>query len=156
MVSARRIPRSGPVADEKGLTNHGITIALAGGALLGPFRATWSTEILSDVRELAKDYDAFLQWSEQTRFRYHLHDSNTHVSSPTSPTHSSSTSSRSRRSTTASSCTNLARLTVPIVPQTIDTVLLVPARLLNSAPAIYRRASKPDTSFVLNMDCSPC
>ena len=68
------------MADDKGLTNHEITIALAGGALLGPFRATWSTEILSDVRELTKDYDAFLQGQEQTRFKYHLHDPNTHVS----------------------------------------------------------------------------
>ncbi len=68
------------MADEKGLTNHEITIALAGGAVLGPFRATWSTEILSDVRELTKDYDAFLQGSEQKRFKYHLHDPNTHVS----------------------------------------------------------------------------
>ena len=80
MVSARRTSGAGFVADEKGLTNHEITIALIGGALLGPFRATWSTEILSDVRELTKDYDAFLQGSEQTRFRYHLHDPNTHVS----------------------------------------------------------------------------
>ena len=68
------------MADEKGLTNHEITIALAGGALLGPFRATWSTEILSDVRELTKDYDAFLQGQEQTRFKYHLHDPSSHVS----------------------------------------------------------------------------
>ena len=68
------------MADEKGLTNHEITIALAGGALLGPFRATWSTEILSDVRELTKDYDAFLQGQEQTRFKYHLHDPKSHVS----------------------------------------------------------------------------
>ena len=68
------------MADEKGLTNHEITIALIGGALLGPFRATWSTEILSDVRELTKDYDAFLQGQEQKRFKYHLHDPNTHVS----------------------------------------------------------------------------
>ena len=57
-----------------GLTNHEITIALAGGAVLGPFRATWSTEIVSDVRELSRDYDAFLQGGEQKRFKYHLHD----------------------------------------------------------------------------------
>ena len=68
------------MADDKGLTNHEITIALAGGAMLGPFRATWSTEIISDVRELAKDYDAFLQGGEQKRFKYHLHDPLTHVS----------------------------------------------------------------------------
>ena len=48
------------MSEEKGLTNHEITIALEGGCLLGPFRATWSTEILSDVRELSRDYDAFL------------------------------------------------------------------------------------------------
>jgi len=68
------------VADDKGLTNHEIIIALVGGALLGPFRATWSTEIISDVRELTKDYDAFLQGGEQNRFKYHLHDPSTHVS----------------------------------------------------------------------------
>lgn len=63
-----------------GLTNHEITIALRGGAVLGPFRATWSTEIVSDVRELSRDYDAFLQGAEQTRFKYHLHDPGKHVS----------------------------------------------------------------------------
>ena len=62
------------MSDERGLTNHEITIALAGGAMLGPFRATWSTEIVSDVRELTKDYDAFLQGEPQQRFKYHLHD----------------------------------------------------------------------------------
>lgn len=55
-------------------TNHEITIALVGGSVLGPFRATWSTELKSDVRELTRDYDAFLNGSEQTRFKYHLHD----------------------------------------------------------------------------------
>ncbi len=68
------------MSDEKGLTNHEITIALVGGAMLGPFRATWSTEIVSDVRELAKDYDAFLQGTAQKRFKYHLHDPDKHVS----------------------------------------------------------------------------
>ena len=68
------------VAGEKRLTNHEITIALAGGAVLGPFRATWSTEILSDVRELSRDYDAFLQGAEQKRFKYHLHDPSSNVS----------------------------------------------------------------------------
>ncbi|MEM8766207.1 MAG: hypothetical protein AAGE43_02090 [Pseudomonadota bacterium] len=58
----------------EGLTNHEITICLKGGAILGPFKATWSTEILSDVRELSKDYDAFLQGADQKRFKYHLHD----------------------------------------------------------------------------------
>lgn len=56
------------------LTNHEITIALKGGSVLGPFRATWSTEIKSDVRELTRDYDAFLLGQQQTRFKYHLHD----------------------------------------------------------------------------------
>ena len=65
---------------ERGLTNHEITIALAGGAVLGPFPATWSTEIVSDVRELSRDYDAFLQGHGQTRFKYHLHDPGRHVS----------------------------------------------------------------------------
>lgn len=58
----------------EGLTNHEITICLNGGALLGPFKATWSREIVSDVRELSKEYDAFLQGGKQTRFKYHLHD----------------------------------------------------------------------------------
>lgn len=58
----------------QGLTNHEITVALRGGAVLGPFRATWSKETLSDVRELTKDYDAFLNGEPQKRFKYHLHD----------------------------------------------------------------------------------
>ena len=56
------------------LTNHEITIALAGGSVLGPFRATWSTETRSDVRELTRDYNAYLTGDPQTRFKYHLHD----------------------------------------------------------------------------------
>jgi len=66
--------------EDHGLTNHEITICLAGGAILGPFRATWSREITSDVRELTKDYDAFLQGTKQTRFKYHLHDPDKRVS----------------------------------------------------------------------------
>ena len=66
--------------DEQGLTNHEITIALAGGALLGPFVATWSTDTAGDVRELSKDYDAFLLGKKQTRFKYHLHDPERHLS----------------------------------------------------------------------------
>jgi phosphorylcholine metabolism protein LicD len=66
--------------DEPGLTNHEITICLDGGAILGPFRATWSKDITSDVRELSKDYDAFLQGQPQARFKYHLHDPEKHVS----------------------------------------------------------------------------
>ena len=58
----------------QGLTNHEITICLEGGAVLGPFKATWSKDIVSDVRELTKEYDAFLQGTKQTRFKYHLHD----------------------------------------------------------------------------------
>ena len=59
---------------EEGLTNHEITICLRGGAVLGPFRGTWSKDIPSDVRELSKDFDAFLQGTKQKRFKYHLHD----------------------------------------------------------------------------------
>ena len=62
------------MAEQRMLTNHEIIITLAGGAVLGPFRATWSTEIKSDVRELTRDYDAFLNGQVQTRFKYHLHD----------------------------------------------------------------------------------
>ncbi|ABC28459.1 hypothetical protein EUZ85_25160 [Hahella sp. KA22] len=64
----------------KGLTNHEVTVCLKGGAVLGPFKATWSTEVVSDVRELLKDYDAFLQTGKQTRFKYHLHDSEKRLS----------------------------------------------------------------------------
>ena len=62
------------------LTNHEITICLAGGAVLGPFKANWSRDIVSDVRELTRDYDAYMETGEQTRFKYHLHDPSQHVS----------------------------------------------------------------------------
>lgn len=62
------------------LTNHEITVCLQGGAILGPFKATWSKDTVSDVRELARDYDAFMQGNKQTRFKYHLHDQDQHVS----------------------------------------------------------------------------
>ncbi len=65
---------------EESLTNHEITICLSGGATLGPFKATWSKEIKSDVRELTRDYDAYLQGHGQTRFKYHLHDQDKHIS----------------------------------------------------------------------------
>ena len=60
--------------EEKGLTNHTITVRLEGGAVLGPFRATWSTENVSDVRELVREYDGFLKGEPQKRFKFHLHD----------------------------------------------------------------------------------
>ena len=66
--------------DDKGLTNHEITVCLQGGAILGPFKATWSKDIVSDVRELTRDYDAFMQGDKQKRFKYHLHDQGQHVS----------------------------------------------------------------------------
>ena len=68
------------MSEDQGLTNHEITICLDGGAILGPFKATWSREITSDVRELSKDYDAYLQGQGQTRFKYHLHDPDKRVS----------------------------------------------------------------------------
>ena len=46
---------------ESGLNNHEVTICLAGGAVLGPFNATWSKNEGGDVRELVREYDAFLQ-----------------------------------------------------------------------------------------------
>lgn len=67
------------IREDDGLTNHEATICLEGGAILGPFHATWSKESKSDVRELAKDYDRFLQGEPQTRFKYHLHDSYTNT-----------------------------------------------------------------------------
>ena len=66
--------------DEKGLTNHSITVCLEGGAVLGPFKATWSKDIVSDVRELVRDYDGFLEGAPQKRFKYHLHDQQRRVS----------------------------------------------------------------------------
>lgn len=68
------------MSDEKPLKNHQVTICLAGGAILGPFKATWGGDAVSDVRELTKDYDAFLQGEPQTRFKYHLHDSSNRFS----------------------------------------------------------------------------
>ncbi len=65
---------------DQALTNHEITVCLRGGAILGPFKATWSREIKSDVRELTRDYDAFLQGEKQTRFKYHLHDQEHRIS----------------------------------------------------------------------------
>jgi len=56
------------------LNNHEVTICLEGGAVLGPFRATWSRDRPSDIRELAIDYEKFLLGGPQERFRYHLHD----------------------------------------------------------------------------------
>jgi hypothetical protein len=67
-------------AEERGLTNHTITICLEGGAMLGPFRATWSREMVSDVRELIREYDAFLKGEGQPRFKFHLHDQAERVS----------------------------------------------------------------------------
>ncbi len=62
---------------EDALTNHEVTVCLQGGAVLGPFNATWSTESKSDVRELFREYDQFLQGEPQQRFKYHLHDAHT-------------------------------------------------------------------------------
>lgn len=58
----------------EGLTNHEITVCLNGGAILGPFKATWSKENVSDVRELIREYDAYLGGTPQKRFKFHLHD----------------------------------------------------------------------------------
>ncbi len=56
------------------LSNHEVTICMKGGAVLGPFHAVWSKESTSDVRELSKEYELFLQGNAQTRYKYHLHD----------------------------------------------------------------------------------
>lgn len=66
-------------ASENALTNHEVTICLAGGAVLGPFNATWSVDTGSDVRELAREYDAFLQGEKQKRYKFHLHDTYTNT-----------------------------------------------------------------------------
>ncbi len=60
--------------------NHEITICLTGGAMLGPFKATWSQETISDLRELTKDYRAFMQTGEHKRFKYHLHGQERQIS----------------------------------------------------------------------------
>tara|TARA_B100000029_G_scaffold439264_1_gene455712 strand:- start:30 stop:296 length:267 start_codon:yes stop_codon:yes gene_type:complete len=62
------------MADDNGLTHHEITIYLAGGATLGTFKAAWSKHIVSDVRELTKDYHACMRGKRHNRFKYHLHD----------------------------------------------------------------------------------
>ena len=64
---------------EDALTNHEVTVCLQGGAVLGPFNATWSKDTKSDERELVREYDRFLQGEAQTRFKYHLHDTYTHT-----------------------------------------------------------------------------
>lgn len=62
---------------EQGLTNHEVTVCLAGGAVLGPYNATWSQNEGGDVRELVREYDAYLQGEKQRRFKFHLHDTYT-------------------------------------------------------------------------------
>lgn len=59
---------------EDALTNHEVTVCFKGGAVIGPFHATWSQQSEGDVRELNRDYEAFLQGEPQKRFKYHLHD----------------------------------------------------------------------------------
>ncbi len=62
------------------LTNHEVTICLQGGAVLGPFNATWSKESNnSDVRELSREYDNYLRGDSQKRFKFHLHDTYTNT-----------------------------------------------------------------------------
>ena len=56
------------------LTNHEVTICLTGGAVLGPFRATWSKDRPTDIRELCLEYEEFLHGNAQKRFKFHLHD----------------------------------------------------------------------------------
>ena len=56
------------------LSNHEVTVCLKGGAVLGPFRAIWSEDRPSDVRELSREYEDFLHGTPQKRFRFHLHD----------------------------------------------------------------------------------
>ena len=56
------------------LTNHEVTVCLKGGAVLGPFRAIWSKDRPTDIRELSIEYEEFLQGKPQKRFKYHLHD----------------------------------------------------------------------------------
>lgn len=57
------------------LSNHEVTICLEGGAVLGPFRAVWSKDRLTDIRELSIEYEEYLQGTPQKRYKFHLHDS---------------------------------------------------------------------------------
>ena len=75
---------------ENGLTNHEVTICLAGGAVLGPFNATWSKDSGGDVRELVREYDAFLQGEKQHRYkrrRSHGRAPGVHAKKPTVQMH---------------------------------------------------------------------
>ena len=56
------------------LTNHEVTVCLKGGAVLGPFRAIWSKDRPTDIRELSIEYEEFLQGKAQKRYKFHLHD----------------------------------------------------------------------------------
>jgi len=64
---------------DNGLTNHEVTICLSGGAVLGPFNATWKKDEGGDVRELVREYDAYLEGAKQQRFKFHLHDTYTNT-----------------------------------------------------------------------------
>lgn len=66
-------------ANENALTNHEVTVCLSGGAVLGPFNATWTKDAGGDVRELVKEYDAYLQGEPQKRFKFFLHDTYTNT-----------------------------------------------------------------------------
>lgn len=59
------------------LTNHEVTICLSGGAVLGPFNATWSQEHSGDIRALSREFNDFLKGESQKRFKFHLHDTDT-------------------------------------------------------------------------------
>ena len=65
--------------NENSLTNHEVTVCLSGGAVLGPFNATWNKDSGGDVRELVKEYDAYLQGESQKRFKFFLHDTYTNT-----------------------------------------------------------------------------
>lgn len=56
------------------LTNHTVTIAFKGGAVLGPFKGAWNKDQPGDVRELSREYDAYLQGESQVHYKFHLHD----------------------------------------------------------------------------------
>ncbi len=64
---------------EHALTNHEVTVCLAGGAVLGPFNATWVPDDGGDVRDLVRDYEGFLQGEPQRRFKFFLHDAFTNT-----------------------------------------------------------------------------
>lgn len=61
------------------LTNHTLQVHLKNGSVLGPYKAVWGTEYQSDVRDLSINFEEYLQHGGQSKYRYHLHDTQNSV-----------------------------------------------------------------------------